>query len=639
MLDPYDDRRHLMEILRPPEGYKLDFAVGTTFSLDLLALMTAPVAFTRFEADSNFPKADLLVLMETLRRYAEKISIFCHAGRIKIPNNHGQHLYSFLEGSVFQALPQNGSGSFHPKVWVLRYKSLNGPTAYRVLCLSRNLTFERSWDTALVLDGFLSERKSAIAANNPLGDFIESLPGLVAEKLPEDTQKRIELMQYEIRRVKFDLPQDFNEIVFHPIGIYNKKNNPLSGRIDRLLVISPFLTEGRLDILSSLGGKSILISRLDSLQKVSAGCLQKFSELFCLKEGAILERDESEDSGESVTHVPGINQKHNELEQGTIESRLDGLHAKLYVADAGSDGRIWTGSANASDAAFGNNVEFLVELRGRKKLCGIDAVLNGGHEADDDKRISLRTLLEPFNILDHPRIPENEPLKHLADITRAMLGAAGLSAHVYPEGKCFCISIEGKIISIPEEVKVAFRPITLQKAQALPLLAGSKLQSVFKGLSKLNISAFFAFDMTVTLGGMSLSEGFVLKLPLHDAPDRRKCIMEEMLKDKSQVLRLMMLLLSFERGSDPMGTFPGEWRVRDGGRGQPQLLPGMVPLFESMVRTLNNNPQRIDDLNNLILDLKKNPETNKLLPEGLNEIWEPIWQARMMMKEAGHEEN
>jgi len=631
MLDPYDDRRHLMEILRPPEGYAFDFAVGTTFSLDLLALMTAPVAFTRFEADSNFQKADLLVLMEALRRYAEKICIFCHAGRIKIPNNYDQHFYSLLEGSVFQALPQNESGSFHPKVWALRYRSKNGPTAYRVLCLSRNLTFERSWDTALILDGFLSERKSAIAANNPLGDFIESLPGLVAEKLPEVTQKRIEQMQYEIRRVKFDPPQDFNEVVFHPLGIDTKKTNPISGRIDRLLVITPFLTEGRLDELSSLSSKSILVSRFDSLQKIPAGCLKKFSELFCLKEGAILERDESEDSGESVPYDFGIGLKHNELEQGIIESRLDGLHAKIYIADAGSESRIWTGSANATDAAFSKNIEFMVELRGQKKLCGIDAVLNGGHEADDDKKISLRTLLEPFNILDRPRITENEPLKHLADKTRAMLGAAGLSARVYPEGKCFCISIEGKIISISEEVKVEFRPITLRKAQALPFLTGSRRQPIFKGLSMLEISAFFAFDMTVTSGGMSMCEGFVLKLPLQDAPDRRKCIMEEMLKDKSQVLRLMMLLLSLERMSDPTGTLPGEWSSRDKGNGRMQLFPGMVPIFENMVRTLKNNPQRIDDLNNLIQDLRGNPETRDLLPDGLDEIWMPIWEARKMM--------
>lgn len=183
MLDPYD-RRSLMELLRPPEGYSLDYAIGTTFSLDLEALMTAPVAFTRFEAESDFHKADLLVIMESLRRYMEKITIFCHAGRIKIPGNHGNYLSAFLEGSVFQALPQNGDGSFHPKVWALRFISKTAPVAYRLLCLSRNLTFDRSWDTALVLDGILSKKKNAIAVNNPLGDFIESLPGLVNENLP-----------------------------------------------------------------------------------------------------------------------------------------------------------------------------------------------------------------------------------------------------------------------------------------------------------------------------------------------------------------------------------------------------------------------------------------------------------------------
>ena len=97
-----------METLRPPEGYSLDFAIGTTFSLDLLALMTAPLAFTIFEDGCNLGRADLLVFMESLRRYAGRICIFCHAGRIHIPKNYGQPLYSLLEGSVFQALPQNG---------------------------------------------------------------------------------------------------------------------------------------------------------------------------------------------------------------------------------------------------------------------------------------------------------------------------------------------------------------------------------------------------------------------------------------------------------------------------------------------------------------------------------------------------
>ena len=41
-----------------------------------------------------------------------------------------------------------------------------------------------------------------------------------------------------------------------------------------------------------------------------------------------------------------------------------GLHAKIYVADAGWKSRIWVGSANATHAAFNRNVEFLAELEG-----------------------------------------------------------------------------------------------------------------------------------------------------------------------------------------------------------------------------------------------------------------------------------
>ena len=45
MLEP-EERSLLFDALRPPLGYQLDTAVGTTYSLDLLALATVPVAFT-----------------------------------------------------------------------------------------------------------------------------------------------------------------------------------------------------------------------------------------------------------------------------------------------------------------------------------------------------------------------------------------------------------------------------------------------------------------------------------------------------------------------------------------------------------------------------------------------------------------
>ncbi|MDF0591545.1 phospholipase D family protein [Candidatus Methanocrinis natronophilus] len=626
MLDPYD-RRHLLEIIRPPEGYSLDFAIGTTFSLDLLALMTAPLGFTIFEAESESGSPDPLALIESLRRYAGRISIFCQAGRIHIPREYEQPLYTYLEGSVFQARSPAEGSVFHPKVWALRYISQDEPVAYRFLCLSRNLTYDRSWDTALVLDGLLADRTNAFASNHPLGDFLAALPGMVEERLSVDLHERIDLMQHEIRRVAFDLPPGFESLVFHTLGIGNRRSNPFSERIDKILVVSPFLSEGQLDKFASLGRGSTLVSRLDSLQKISSDTLQRFSDVFCLKEDLITQEDMSE--------LVDLEQEQTDLEgdRGFLADNLDGLHAKLYVADAGREGRIWTGSANATDAAFGRNVEFLVELRGNKKYCGIDAVLNGGKEGEG---AGLRTLLDSFIVSDIIVDDEKKSLKNLADLSRTALINANLSAHVsQDDDNRFSISIKGRIPILPEEAIIMCRPITLDKVRAVRLPSNPDVLAEFSCLLDREISAFFAFDVSIKSGGKSLIEGFVLKLPLKGAPaDRNERILRALLKDKNQVLRLMLLLLSLD-GRSNSGDLINWGPSQKGGR--PWASPGMMPLFECMVRALASDQQRLDDLNNLIQDLKGHLETIDLLPDGLDEIWEPIWEARKMIEGKGYE--
>jgi len=608
MLDPYD-RRHLTEVLRPPEGYVLDHAIATTYSLDLLALMTAPVAFTMFEIESDFSKADLLVLVESLRRYAERIGIFCHAGKIKIPEHYSMSISSLIERSVFQILPPKENAVFHPKVWVLRYTSENGPVAYRFLCLSRNLTYDRSWDTAFVLDGLLSERQRTIATNRPLADFIASLPGLSKEEISQAQRKKIEQMQDEIQRVEFNLPPGFESAIFRPLGTDDIRGDPISRKVDRLLIISPFLAESRLDQLAEVGKECILVSRLDSLQKISIKCREKFSALFSFKDDAFQDEEDS----------------------------LDGLHVKLYVADDGGDGRIWTGSANATKAAFSKNVEFLVELKGKKMVCGVDALLNGSNATADGKKICLRTLLEPFDKYSGVKMDVLEPLKIRAEESRNALINANLSAHVIQEeANNFGINIEGQIISLSKDVSVTCWPITLPIARGLPLYSGRGMLAEFKNLSKEEITAFFAFNLIVSSDGQSLSEDFVLKLPLIGAPaDRIEHVIQKLLNNKDDVLKWLMACLVLDKETDSGENLSG----KPVGNGHSNSHQAIVPLFENMVRALSRDPQRIDDLNNRIQELKKDESKCKLLPEGLDEIWQPIWQARLNMKEAGHEEN
>src|SRR5687768_4056213 len=151
------DRTLLLESLRPPEDYQLDVAVGTTYSLDLIAMMVAPVGFTFFDVDANDPdflSRDPLEVLEAIRRHASQIVLFYEAGRIA-ELRHYRPLLTYLEDRIVGVRPPTARRSFHPKVWFIRYLNPDGNVWYRLLCLSRNLTFDRSWDTILILDGHL----------------------------------------------------------------------------------------------------------------------------------------------------------------------------------------------------------------------------------------------------------------------------------------------------------------------------------------------------------------------------------------------------------------------------------------------------------------------------------------------------
>ena len=72
---------------RPPIGYALDAAIGTTFTLDLMTLLTVPLAFTMFDwtDEDGRPRTDPLALLESVRRTAGRMTIFGQAGRIAVP--------------------------------------------------------------------------------------------------------------------------------------------------------------------------------------------------------------------------------------------------------------------------------------------------------------------------------------------------------------------------------------------------------------------------------------------------------------------------------------------------------------------------------------------------------------------------
>jgi hypothetical protein len=143
----------LTDALRPPAGYGVEIAVGTTYSLNLTALLLAPLSFALFDQSKSddIGAVDPIRLLEAVRRHARHTTVFCQAGGIHVPSTY-RSILTFVEDSVLQVMPFHEGTTFHPKVWALRFVDQDGHRLHRVLILSRNMTLDRSWDTALVLD-------------------------------------------------------------------------------------------------------------------------------------------------------------------------------------------------------------------------------------------------------------------------------------------------------------------------------------------------------------------------------------------------------------------------------------------------------------------------------------------------------
>lgn len=176
MLNAQSDRVDYRELLSPPPRYKVSFAVGTTYSLDLETL-TAVCAIIglNVEADTELTQSPLHML-EAIRRAGGKLLIFCQSGQIKTPDKPNK-LLPLLENCVSEVSLPNKK-SFHPKTWFLKYTADGMPDKYRLIVMSRNLTFDRSWDVALRLDSADKGEKlieQGEGTGEAMGDFLRWL--------------------------------------------------------------------------------------------------------------------------------------------------------------------------------------------------------------------------------------------------------------------------------------------------------------------------------------------------------------------------------------------------------------------------------------------------------------------------------
>lgn len=564
----------------------------------------------------------LYCLLEGLRRYADRLTIFCQAGRIAIPPPDN-YLYSFFEKRIVEVQAPRG-GVFHPKVWLLRYvaEAEETPPLYRLLNLTRNLTFDKSWDLMLRLEGHVAtHRKRAYSRNNPLGDFVQRLPQLGLHPVDPRIAEDIALLQEEVRRVAFQAPWPFqDDLAFFPSGIPGYRGFRFDQRYWRVMVVSQFLSGRFLQEVTEEGKGHILVSSVDSIAALNPDTRARFQKLYVLDETgtAEAETDPAEEVGEEVVGVM---------------AEPSGLHAKLFILEAGWDATWLMGSANATNAAFRRkNVEFMVRLQGRKSKVGIDRVM--GEDGDENAILSL---LRAYRPVGEMKIDEKQKqAEKLADSVRDWLLRLEMRLDVVQQdADQFDLLLHRSQTgpNAPEgEYAVTCWPVTLRPEHKVTLEPASlSTPLTFSNLSPLALTPFTAFEVVVQIEDRKHMLRFVLNLPISGIPESRKDrLFSAIISDRAQFLRYLWLLLADEVSGLPpwldwTGEVPGQiWRPLSG--------DGAMPLLEALVRALSRSPEKLEHIAELVEGLQRTPEGRDLLPEGFEPLWEAVTKARSEMQ-------
>lgn len=147
------------------------------------------------------------------------------------------------------------------------------------------------------------------------------------------------------------------------------------------------------------------------------------------------------------------------------------------------------------------------------------------------------------------------------------------------------------------------------------------------------MTTFIAFELTGTLGDLTHSTRFVLNLPVDRMPDDRdNRILRRILGDRDRFVRYLLLLLSEDATSKWLAELSRAGDQNRGGRDL-SLLEGSE-LAERLVRAYSRAPEKLDRVAQLVHELRKSSEGRQLLPEGFEDLWRAIWQARLQIRES-----
>lgn len=609
MLEP-DSRVVLLDQLRPPPGYRLHAAVATTFTLDLATAVVPPLAFASVEIRDT---PDPVAALGAIRSCTDRVDIFCQAGQVTVPRRHSD-LMAYLEPMVHPVRRPRPGALFHPKVWFLHYRADEAPDRFRLLCSTRNLTDSQAWDAVVTLDGAAASEVNP--ANEPLAALIESLPRNTVGDLAPGRAARIATLADAARRVEWERPEHVTSIAFHQWGVQGAAPAAphLSGY--RHLIVAPFCNPaGLAQLTRSARGDITVVSRAEIFDELGAEPFARCA-TFVLDPVAMLAAPDGPVAGDAAPADDGGD---------LAESALTGLHAKVTVVERDHRAHLFIGSANATSAAFGGNVEFAVELTGGHSKLGVATYL--------DDNAPFRRLLQEYE----PGAPtppdlDDERLSALLNRLRALAEVEfTLTVQPAPLNGIHNLHLASENpLRLGQTHELRVELLTLP-GQAVELVGGRPADATFQEVAVPNITPFVALHLTdrgFSPGTRPLHVSSVVHARLiGDPPTRLDEVLARQVDTPEKFLRFVCLLLGL---SGTTGSFSS---VLAGAADSAWASAGGAGMFEVVLNALATSPDALRDLGRLVERLESTDAGRRVLPDGFRTLWEPVTAALAKLEE------
>ncbi len=355
---------HLSQLdhLRPPPGWRTDYAVLSTYSAQTSVIAAVLLALSgQNDHSGSGTKVGLTRALTGLRG---RVHILLQSGRLTMPKKPAP-IVSLLDRFILQVPWDEGSeGIHHGKSWHAKFAiirhvpELASEQGERWVFMlgSRNLTMDLSWDIGLVLkagDGVTRGQKTSPQVIEGLGQIAADLAKLFPTELKRWAafSKQLDSAQWQVpiglvvSEIRLLLPDAPARAIPKP-----------PGQTHRVLAVSPFLDGGAVGVVAGWGGDNTtrqLLSTRMALEKLAGQTRSKladFDNLLALPSP----------QHEIILGPDGTREGPNEEE--SVAADQIGLHAKILFAEHAKGGTLWLGSPNLTARAWTRNAECYAQV-------------------------------------------------------------------------------------------------------------------------------------------------------------------------------------------------------------------------------------------------------------------------------------